>query len=260
MLGEPRLVPGTSARGERIGGVACTVVEPENATRTVLYLHGGGYRLGSPAGWITFASGLAASAAARMVIVDYRLAPEDPFPAALHDAASVYDALLDAGTPAGAVVIAGDSAGGGLAAALTLACVPSSRPLPAGVLLISPWVDLSVDASTYSSRAATDQLFSEESAREAADSYLQGFDARDPLASPRFGDVTGFPPTLVFGGGAEVLLDDALRFTARLADAGTSVELHVVAGMQHVWPTIFHDLDESVAAIEAMARFLQRVS
>jgi acetyl esterase/lipase len=137
-----------------------------------------------------------------------------------------------------------------------VACLRSGRPVPDGLVAISPWVDLTVTNETFATRAESDQFFPRASAEEAAEAYLQGVDPADPLVSPLFADLAGFPPTLVFAGGAETLLGDGLDFVARLAGAGASVEGHFPAGMQHVWPTLFADLPESKAAVAAMARFI----
>jgi len=235
------------------GGVPSLVFEPESARSTVLYLHGGGYRIGHPTMWVSFGSRLALETSSRVVVPDYRLAPEYPFPAALHDAAAAYDKATASGMP---VVVGGDSAGGGLAAALTLACGRSAKAVPRGLVLVSPWVDLTGRATTYHSRRDTDQLFSLDAADVAADAYLQGTSAEESLASPLFGDLSGFPPSLVFGGGDEVLLADAVEFTARLALAGVTVESHFVAGMQHVWVTTESDLPERGAAFADVVRFV----
>lgn len=237
-----------------VRGIECSVQNPQ---RTIVHFHGGGYRLGEPRSWVPFAKWLARLTNANVILPDYRLAPENPFPAALHDAAAVYADLLQEGT---APVISGDSAGGGLAAALIGARDALGLAAPPGVVLISPWLDLTITSGTFASRGATDKLFSLEAATEGSEQYLQGHSAKDPLASPLFASATAFPPTLLFAGGHEVLLGDSIAFCARLAEAGVSVESHFVAGMQHVWPTIFPDLPESVTAMDAVARFVRRVS
>ena len=127
-------------------------------------------------------------------------------------------------------------------------------------MLISPWLDLTLSASTFVSNAAHDRFFPRENAAEAADLYLQGHPATDPLASPLFADLAGFPPTLLFAGGEEGLLADATRFAEKLALAGASVEAHLVAGMQHTWMNFFPDLPETAAAFDAIARFVSRAS
>jgi len=258
LAGQRPLAPGTSVRDEAMGGVPCVVVRPAGTPRaTMLYFHGGGYRLGAARSWAGFASALASATGSEVVLPEYRLAPEHPFPAALHDAAAVFDHLVEGRHP---LLVAGDSAGGGLAAALVVAAIASDRPVPHGVVVLSPWVDLTVTSETFASRADSDQLFPLEAAEEAAEAYLGGTDPRDPLASPVYADLTGFPATLVFAGGAETLLGDALRLTARLAELGTSVEAHFPAAMAHTWPSLFPDLPESAEAVAAIGRFVDQVT
>ena len=251
----PPITSGVSATDASWGGVDCVVCEVPSPTSTILYFHGGGYRLGAARFSAAFGSRLARAANARVVVADYRLAPEHPFPAAIHDAAAAYGALLEAHGPD--IIVGGDSAGGGLAAALVVACRTAGIAPPRALVLLSPWVDLTVQNSTFSSRSGSDQLFSKESALEAAEMYLQGHDPNDVLASPLFAELSGFPPVLVFAGGYEVLLEDTTMFASRLALGGVSVEAHVVAGMQHVWPTIFPDLDESRVALHQMGEFVK---
>lgn len=251
------IAPGTLVREEVVGGVDCVVVRPPGDPRaTMLYFHGGGYRLGTARSWTRFASTLAWSAGCEVVLPEYRLAPEHPFPAALHDAAAVFDGLSGRRL----LLTAGDSAGGGLVSALVVAAIASGRRVPDGVVLLSPWVDLTVTSETFASRAGSDRLFPLEAAEEAAETYLAGTDPRDPLASPVYADLTGFPPVLLFAGGAETLLGDALRLTSRLTELGTSVEAHFPANMQHTWPALFPDLPESADAVASIGRFVDRIS
>ena len=154
------------------------------------------------------------------------------------------------------VLVGGDSAGGGLATSLVVAALAADLPLPSGVALFSPWLDLTVSADSYDTRAQSDMLFSAASATAAADLYLQGWDPRDPLVSPVLADLHGFPPTLLFVGSEEVLLDDALLLATALSRAGSTVALHSVAGMQHVWPTIWPELPESRTALRLLAAFV----
>ena len=247
------IAEGVTADETEIGGVPCVVCAPASPAATLVYFHGGGYRLGTARGWRTFGSSIAAAANARVVLVDYRLAPEHPFPAALRDAVAVFDAVAGDG---GRVYAGGDSAGGGLAAALGVACLQRGGALPAGLVLISPWVDLTQTAGTYESRAGTDVMFPKASADDAAALVLQGHDARDPLVSPQFADVEGFPPTQIFVGGLETLLDDSLEFAARLARAGGAVELVVAPDQQHVYPYLAPDSDAGRAAPAAIVRVL----
>jgi acetyl esterase/lipase len=255
MAGQRREEPGVSVQRRSTGGVDGVVCRPDSgATGVIVHFHGGGYRLGSAAGSAAFGTRLAAATGWSVVLPDYRLAPEHPFPAALHDAAAVYDAVV-ASEP-GAVVVSGDSAGGGLAVAVVVAGLEAGVPAPDGLVLFSPWVDLGVTGSSFTTRATTDQLFSRDAARAAAAGYLQGVDPRHPLASPLRADLGGVPPTLLFAALDEVLLDDAVALATALAHAGVAVQAHFVAGVQHVWPTVFPDLPESAAAVAAVARFI----
>jgi len=247
------IADGVTAEDAEVGGVACVLCAPVSPAGSLVYFHGGGYRLGTARGWRTFGSRIAAASNTRVVLVDYRLAPENPFPAALHDALAVFDAVVGEG---GTVYAGGDSAGGGLAAALAVACLQRGGTLPAGLVLISPWLDLTQTAATYESRAETDVMFPKSSADDAAALVLQGHDPRDPLVSPQFADVSGFPPTQIFVGGLETLLDDSLEFAARVARAGGAVELVVAPDQQHVYPYLAPDSDAGCAAHAAIARFL----
>jgi monoterpene epsilon-lactone hydrolase len=192
-----------------------------------------------------------------VVVVDYALAPEHPFAAGLRDTTAAYEATR--ATWPQPVLVGGDSAGGGLATSLVAAALNADQPRPGGVALFSPGSTSTVSATTYESRASTDLLFSAERASEAAALYLQGWDPRDPLASPLLADLVGFPPTLVFVGSEEVLLDDTLAFERALTETGASVNAHVVDGMQHVWPTIYPELPESAAALRHFGAFVDRI-
>ncbi|UGQ12241.1 alpha/beta hydrolase [Yinghuangia sp. ASG 101] len=247
-------VPGVTVAGVRYGDVPCVVCEPADPRGVLVYFHGGGYRLGSAAQFTAFAARLADATGARVVAVDYRLAPEHPYPAALHDAVTVYERVL--AESAYAPVLIGDSAGGGLAAALTVACTGAGLALPGGVVLISAWLDLRCTAESYRSRASTDRLFSYDAARQAAHQYLQGHQPDDPLVSPLFADLSVFPPTLLLASTDEVLLDDTLAMSTCLTEAGVTNTTHIEPGVPHAWPGIFPDLPESAAAVEMIGRFV----
>jgi epsilon-lactone hydrolase len=255
LAGQRREEPGVAVQRRSMGGVDGVVCRPDSgATGVIVHFHGGGYRLGSAAGSAAFGTRLAAATGSSVVLPDYRLAPEHPFPAALHDAAAVYDAVVAGESDA--VVVSGDSAGGGLAVAVVVAGIEAGVRAPDGLVLFSPWVDLGVTAASFTTRAATDQLFSRDAAHAAAAGYLQGVDPRHPLASPLGADLGGLPPTLLFAAIDEVLLDDAVSLAAGLVHAGVAVQAHFVAGVQHVWPTVFPDRPESTAAVAAVATFV----
>ncbi|MFC5751420.1 alpha/beta hydrolase fold domain-containing protein [Actinomadura rugatobispora] len=253
----PAPPPGVEVTGVRYGDVPCVVCEPPRPRGVLTYFHGGGYRLGSAAQFTPFAARLAAATGSRVVVVDYRLAPEHPFPAALHDAAGVYERVLaESGRPPVAI---GDSAGGGLAAALAVACAGAKVPVPRALVLMSAWLDLRCVAGTYTSRATTDRLFSHDAARQAAGQYLQGHDAGDPLASPLLADAASFPPTLLFASTGEVLLDDTVAMASNLARAGVPTAVRFERDVPHAWPSVFPDRPEAAAALDVIAEFVRRL-
>lgn len=254
----PGDLDGVTSETRVVGGTECVVLSPPEPTASVIYLHGGGYRLGHAPSWVGFCAPLARAANAEFFIVDYPLAPEHPFPDALVATAGVCDAVNE--TTSGSVFVAGDSAGGGLAASLTLAAIDNGKPLPAGLILISPWLDLTLEAESLSTNASTDQFVSLESIQPAADAFVAGRDPKDPLISPLFGIVDEFPPVLIFASRSETLVDDSLAFRVKLEDAGIDVTAYFPEGMQHVWPTLFPELDESKVAVETIIDFIERFS
>jgi acetyl esterase/lipase len=265
LMSQMPLAAGVVAVEGPIGGVPAIECRPEGdgadpTLPVVLYLHGGGFRIASALAYRSYMSHLAAVIGARVVVIDYRLAPEHPYPAALQDVVAAYRGLLDQGVAPGRVVVAGDSAGGGLAASLVLSARAEGLPAPAGIVCSSPWADLTVTAKSYEANAATDRLFSRESAETAGAMYLAGHDPADPLVSPVFGDWVGAPPMLVQVGDVEVLLDDALRLAARASEAGVEVTLHVEPEMPHIWPMSYPAFPEAVAAVEEIAAFVHRVT
>ena len=250
-------VPDDVDRAEiRLGGVSGARLEPPGAGDDVLlYLHGGGYGGGSARSHSELAARLARAAGATAVLPEYRLAPEHPFPAALDDVAAAYRALLEEiGGEAERIVMAGDSAGGGLAVALCVALRDEGEPLPRALALLSPWLDLTCTSPSWDARFEGDPVL-DHSLRMAAERYLDGADPRDPLCSPLFADLSGLPPVLVVVGTHEILYDDAVSF-AELADqAGVDVELEIGHDLIHVWP-IFPITPEAVASTARIGRFL----
>jgi epsilon-lactone hydrolase len=227
--------------------------------RVVLYLHGGGYVIGSPRSHRHLAAAIAAAAGARALLLDYRLAPEHPFPAALEDATAAYRWLLEQGVAPGGIVIAGDSAGGGLTVATLLALREAKVPLPAAGVCISPWVDLTCGGASYRTKAASDPIVKQAAVAEMARAYLgAATPATTPLASPLFADLRGLPPLLIHVGSEEVLLDDAIQLAERAKAAGVDATLEVYERMIHVWHWFLPMLDEAPAAVEAIGRFARR--
>jgi len=237
------------------GGVNCVVCAPATSRGRLIHFHGGGYRLGEAASWAPFGTRLASACALEVWIPDYGLAPEHPFPGALHDALAVIEACAD-GTP---LFVSGDSAGGGLALSAVILAARAATPI-GGLALLSPWLDLTATAHTYRTCAASDQLFSHSSATEASEAYLQGEASDDPLASPLFADLGDAPPILVMVSASEVLLQDSLSLAGRCAAAGRAVQLHVVPGQPHVWPVLRPMEPASVRTLESMAAFFSSCS
>jgi monoterpene epsilon-lactone hydrolase len=221
----------------------------------ILYLHGGGYSIGSARTGANLAAPLARSTGVPAVSLEYRLAPEDPFPAAVDDALAAYRELLESGQK---VVVAGDSAGGGLALALMIAARGAGLPQPAAAVLYSPWTDVSLSGGSMDSRGEFDPLFARAQMTESADWYVGGQDARADLASPLFADLAGLPPLLIQVGSAEVLLDDSLRLAVRAAESEVDVSLDVVAGAPHVFQYFTGFLPEADEALERAATFVRR--
>ena len=226
--------------------------------RVVLYFHGGGYCTGSLASHREFAGRLALAAGVAVVALDYRLAPEDPFPAALDDALAAYAELLARGIAPERLALAGDSAGGGLVAATLVSIRDAGLPLPAAGVLLSPWVDLTQTSPSCRDTETFDPVLRTDDLVLMAEAYLDGTDARNPLASPLFtDDLAGLPPLRIDVGEDEPLLDDAVSFAGRVGAAGTEVDLQIWPEMVHVFQvfpgSIVPEADESIAGI---GRFL----
>lgn len=234
---------------------------PAGEAPAVLYLHGGGYVMGSCNSHRPLAAHLSKATGGPVLTIDYRLAPEHPFPAGLDDARTAWHWLLatDGMTP-GRAVIAGDSAGGGLTAATVLALKGDGEPLPAGAVLISPLADMDPRTETYKSLAQHDPMVSEDSVKGMAEAYLGGADPRNPLASPIHGDWAGAPPLLIQVGSAEVLLDDARGLADRARAAGVDVDLQVWEDMIHVWHFFCGLIDEADEAVQQAGAFIRKVT
>ncbi|MGH7365332.1 MAG: alpha/beta hydrolase [Candidatus Rokuibacteriota bacterium] len=225
--------------------------------RVVLYLHGGGYVIGSPRSHRHLAAAIGSAAGAAALLLDYRLAPEHPYPAAVDDATAAYRWLLDQAIAPERIVVAGDSAGGGLTVAALLALREARVPLPAGGVCISPWVDLTCSGESYRTKAVVDPIVRRAGVEEMARAYLGATPPRSPLASPLFADLRGLPPLLIHVGGDEVLLDDAVQLAERAKAAGVEATIEVYDRMIHVWHWFLPMLDEAQAGVEAIGRFIR---
>jgi acetyl esterase/lipase len=225
----------------------------------ILHFHGGGYVMASSHTHVGMLSRLAASSGGRVLSVDYRLAPEDPFPAAPLDAMSAYRWLLDSGVAAVRIVVAGDSAGGGLALGLLVAARDAGLPQPAGALLMSPWVDLTGSGATVLANAAIDPILGPLLLQHWATLYA-GDSLGDPLASPLFADLADLAPITTQVGEREVLLDDAVRLTERVITAGGTATLAVWDEMTHWWHLFAGLIPEADRAIDELAAYARQVT
>ncbi|MCA3693435.1 alpha/beta hydrolase [Aquidulcibacter sp.] len=237
------------AEGVTVTTVSLNGVAAEKLTGTIngddatlLYLHGGGYGIGSPSSHRHLVAQFVAVAGVTAYSADYRLAPEHPFPAAVDDAVAAYRALLDQGIPAASIIIAGDSAGGGLTVATAVKLKAEALPQPAGLFIISPWVNLQQEGASYAAKANSDFIVDMASLERWASLYLNGTLASEPLASPVLADLSGLAPLLIHVGSEEVLLADSLRLAEAAGMALVDVTLKIVPYMPHVfhymWPQV----------------------
>jgi monoterpene epsilon-lactone hydrolase len=241
-----------------LGGVptAEITVDGVEPRHVVLYFHGGVYVLGDAGQAAGLAAQIGRRTRAKVISVDYRLAPEHPYPAAVDDALAAYEALLDNGTSPSDVVFAGESAGGGLAIATLVNARDHKLPLPAAAFVMSPYVDLTLAGTTLETKGKADPLLSREALQARVPDYTAGQDAALPLISPLFADLSGLPPLIIQAGTHEVLLDDALRLAQRAATADVAVTLDVTPGVPHVFQAYHQILDEAAAALDRAGQFL----
>ncbi len=243
---------GTTCEPVTVGRVPCEWIIGQGVTGsgTLLYLHGGGYTIGSINSHRALVSRLSSATGLRGLAVDYRLAPEHPFPAAIEDATAVYRWLLGQGVSPDRIVIAGDSAGGGLTVATLLSLRDDAAPLPAAGVCISPWVDLEGAGESMTTRAELDPMVQRDGLLRMAAAYLGDAHPRSPLASPIHADLTGLPPLLVHVGTRETLHDDSTRLAAVARAAGVAVDLETWDEMIHVWHAFSPLLPEADQAVD----------
>lgn len=253
------VAPDLTFTAETLAGLpTLRIVSPGAAEdAALLYLHGGAYVAGSAQGYRGLAGEMARAAGVTGYAIDYRLAPEAPFPAAVDDAVAAYQALLARGFAAHRIVLAGDSAGGGLVAALLVALRDAGTALPAAAVLISPWADLTGNAASLANKAAADPSLTAAGLQAGARHYLGTTPATHPLASPVFADFTGLPPLLIQVGSSEILLDDAVRLASAAGAAEVAVRLEVWPQMVHVWHAFGFMLEEGRRAIAGAGDFLR---
>ena len=242
-----------------VGGVDAieVTIEGIDAVGTILYFHGGVYVIGSANASLPLVADLARRTRAKVVSVNYRLAPEHPYPAAVEDASAVYQGLLSRGNDPSSIAFSGESAGGGLAVAALLALRDAGTPLPASAFVMSPWVDLTVSGDSITDKQEVDPLLTGEGLRWGVGNYLAGADPSNPSISPVFADLNGLPPMLIQVGSHEILLSDAVGLAERAAQSDVAVTLEVVPGVPHVFQAYAAVLDEGDAALHRAAHFVK---
>ncbi|MEU0037354.1 alpha/beta hydrolase [Streptomyces sp. NPDC006333] len=255
----PFLVPKVRASDIVLGERPAVLVETEGETRsgTILYFHGGAFSLGSPQTAMGLTASLVTRTGFRALSLDYRLAPEHPFPAAIDDCLAAYRVLLDDGTNPESIAFAGDSAGGGLTVTTTLAAKKAGLPMPGAIVAFSPSLDHTRSGASMDTKAGIDPFFTREGMAHTGDLYLGGQDPNQELLAPAIlADLTGFPPLLLQVGTNELLLDDSVRLAERARDAEVDVILDVTAGVPHVFQSFIGQLDEADHALGRAALFL----
>ncbi len=257
----PVVLKGLRVERLKFAGLRAAWFRPEGAepSKAVLYLHGGGYVSGSIDSYLMLAASMARALGRSLLLPEYRLAPEHPFPAALEDALAAWRGLLASGLAPGDLVVAGDSAGGGLALALVLSLRDAREPLPAAVVCVSPWADLAASGGSRVAKAAAESLLSPARLDEWALRYAGKAGLEDPLVSPLRADLGGLPPLLVQVGSEEILLDDSVDLAAKAGAAGVEARLSVWPGLFHAWPALGELLPESGLAFAEARDFILSV-
>ncbi|HLX04886.1 MAG TPA: alpha/beta hydrolase [Candidatus Binatus sp.] len=259
MAGVFPVAPEVKCEPVNAGGVKSEWVTAPGADagRAVLYLHGGGYVIGSINTHRALAARISTAAKARVLVIDYRLAPEHPFPAAVEDSVAAYRWMLAQGLKPARIAVAGDSAGGGLTVATLVAIRDAKLASPGAGVCLSPWIDLEGIGDSMKSKASVDPMVQKDGLLEMAKHYLKGQNARSPLAAPLYADLTGLPPLLVQVGTSETLMDDSTRLAERARKAGVKVTLEPWENMIHVFQVFAPMLDEGQQAIDKIGEFVR---
>jgi acetyl esterase/lipase len=256
---ENPIAPDVIVEAATVGGVKAewTTTPNAEAERVVLYFHGGGCVTGSLDSHRHAVAEMGRAASARMLALDYRLAPENPFPAQVEDGVAAYRHLIDAGFRPKSLALAGDSAGGGLVVASLMAIRDAGLPLPACGWVISPWIDMESSGGSMITKAAEDPIVQKPLSEFMARTYLQGVNPRNPLAAPIYGNLKGLPPLLVQVGAAETLLDDSIRLASVAGAAHVPVTLEIWPDMVHIWHVFFRHLTAGRKAIVQGGAFIK---
>jgi epsilon-lactone hydrolase len=252
------LPPGVTVTAGALGGVptAEITIDGVEPRHVVLYFHGGVYVLGDAVQAAGLASQVGARTGAKVISVDYRLAPEHPYPAAVDDALAAYQALMEGGTAPSDIAFAGESAGGGLAVATLVNARDHGLPRPAAAFAMSPYADLTLSGATMDTKREADPLFTPEAFPPRVADYTSGHDPALGLISPIFADLSGLPPLIIQAGTHELLLDDAIRLARQAATADVQVTLDITPGVPHVFQAYYPILDEAAAALDRAGELL----
>lgn len=256
---DKKLIPDSKIENRSAHGIPVEwmIVPQSREDRVIFYLHGGGYRVGSPKSHRGLASHLAHHTHSKVLQVDYRLAPEFPFPAGLDDTVTAFDWLCKQVDPR-QIIVSGDSAGGGLALALLLKWKEEKRQMPAALVLLAPWVDLTATPESFEKMAKKDPILIPKYLVEGAISYAGSEDRKNPFISPLYGDLSGFPPTLIQVGDMDILFPEGKALAEKAKSQGVSTELQVWKNMVHVWHFVGPSLPESGKAMEKIANFIDQ--
>jgi acetyl esterase/lipase len=259
LMAQVPVAPDVQQSPVEIGGVAGVevTIQGNESENVILYLHGGVYVIGYAAATVPLVGDLVRRTGAKAITLEYRLAPEHPYPAAVEDARAAYEGLVAQGIAPAQIALAGESAGAGLTVALLLGLREAGVPLPSCGFLMSPYVDLTLSGETLAAKREVDPLLTPDGLRARVPDYVGGADASDPLISPIFGDLRELPPLLIQVGSHEVLLSDALRLAARAAISNVPVTLDVTPGVPHVFQAYAGLLDEAGAALDRASDFLK---
>jgi acetyl esterase/lipase len=254
------LIPGGEFKDIEIGKIKGQLIEAENMSpgRIILYLHGGTYCTGSVKSYRILARKLAEVCSSELLIINYRLAPENPYPGALEDSVAAYRWLLENGYESNKIFIMGDSAGGGLALSTGLKIKDQALEMPAGFICMSPWTDLTLSGKSFFERAKRDPLLNPKVIRKCAKLYYGNHDPKGCFVSPLFGDFTGFPPVMIQVGTEEILYDDSIRLFEKLKESKVSVELEIWKKMFHVWQFFYLVMPESREAVGKIGDFIKK--
>ncbi len=243
-----------------IGSLAAEWMLPPGTEkkRAILYFHGGGLVVGSIRAHRGIVAKFVKGSGVEALLFDYGLAPEHPYPEGLNDSLAAYRYLLDTGIPSSRIVFMGDSGGGNLVFTTMLAAKENNLPLPAGAVALSPWTDLTNSGDSWKTNAEADTLCWKEAQAIFSRYYAGDNDLKNPLVSPLFGDLSGFPPLLIYAGGDETMRDDSTRFAARAEEAGIDITLHIGTGLFHCYPACTPLFPEATQAMEEICAFISK--